>query len=143
MSAHALWLLPIFIQVGLKFDQRICFRLKWPWTSCVILLRTARLVGITEVKDKDFKQGIAQNAVQCESALACNKQRVFGIVTDGEKWFFLECSLEDNKKPKFKLSKPVIVIYGDYNMEDMITKVLGHIAWLLEEAQTEDGNSMV
>ncbi|GBB90811.1 hypothetical protein RclHR1_01790018 [Rhizophagus clarus] len=110
----------------------------------VVSLRTRRLAGITEVKDKDFLQGVAQNAVQCESSLSCNNQKVFGNITDAEKWYFLECSLDSDQKPKFKLSKPVVVIYGEEDMEDRAKKVLGHIAWLLEEAQRLDGpNSKV
>ena len=70
--------------------------------------------------------------MQCESSLSCNKQKVFGIITDAEKWFFLECSLDNNQKPKFKLSKPVNVVYGIEDMESQVKKVLGHIAWLLE-----------
>jgi len=62
---------------------------------------------VTEVKDEDFFKGITQNAVQLESALSNRKHkasemeedsvfvgRVFGIVTDAEKWYFLECSLD-------------------------------------------------
>jgi hypothetical protein len=30
--------------------------------------QTSRVIGITEVKDKDFPQGVAQNLVQCESS---------------------------------------------------------------------------
>lgn len=99
------------------------------------LLQNSRLASITEVKDKDFLQGIAQNTVQCESSLSLNNKEVFGIITDAEKWYFLECSLDNDNKPKFKLSKPVVVVYGDEDMEERVKKVLGHIAWLLEKAQ--------
>uniref|UniRef100_U9TX99 Crinkler effector protein N-terminal domain-containing protein n=1 Tax=Rhizophagus irregularis (strain DAOM 181602 / DAOM 197198 / MUCL 43194) TaxID=747089 RepID=U9TX99_RHIID len=106
-----------------------------PVDFALIQVQTSRIIGITEVKDKDFQQGVAQNAVQCESALSSSKKKVFGIITDSEKWFFLECSLDNERKPKFKLSKPVVIIYGDEDMENRVKKVLGHIAWLLEEAQ--------
>ena len=58
-----------------------------------------------------------------------------GIVTDAEKWYFMECTLENERKPVFKLSKPLFVAYEDEGMKDMAEKVLGHILWLLEEAQ--------
>ncbi|PKY31877.1 hypothetical protein RhiirB3_449705 [Rhizophagus irregularis] len=106
-----------------------------PVDFALIQVQTSRIIGITEVKDKDFQQGVAQNAVQCESALSSSKKKVFGIITDSEKWFFLECSLDNKRNPKFKLSKPVVIIYGDEDMENWVKKVLGHIAWLLEEAQ--------
>ena len=60
--------------------------------------------------------------------------KVWGIVTDAEKWYFMECTLEEGK-PSFKLSEPVVVIYNADNMEDMVVKVLSHIVWLLDEAQ--------
>ncbi|PKK59834.1 hypothetical protein RhiirC2_794242, partial [Rhizophagus irregularis] len=109
-----------------------------PVDFALIQVQTSRIIGITEVKDRDFQQGVAQNAVQCESALSNNKKKVFGIITDSEKWFFLECSLDNERNPKFKLSKPLVVIYGDKDMENRVKKVLGHIAWLLEEAQKLD-----
>uniref|UniRef100_U9ULS9 Crinkler effector protein N-terminal domain-containing protein n=1 Tax=Rhizophagus irregularis (strain DAOM 181602 / DAOM 197198 / MUCL 43194) TaxID=747089 RepID=U9ULS9_RHIID len=109
-----------------------------PVDFALIQIQNSRIIGITEVKDKDFQQGVAQNAVQCESALSNKKKNVFGIITDSEKWFFLECSLDNERKPYFKLSKPMVIIYGDEDMEDRVKKVLGHIVWLLEEAQKLD-----
>jgi len=29
----------------------------------------------------------------------------------------------------------VVIVYGDKDMEDRVKKVIGHIAWLLEEIQ--------
>ncbi|CAG8821891.1 45003_t:CDS:2, partial [Gigaspora margarita] len=46
---------------------------------------------------------------------------------DAENWYFLECTLNDSEDLDFKLSKPVIVMYEDRNMENMISIVLGHI----------------
>ncbi|RIA99327.1 hypothetical protein C1645_811563 [Glomus cerebriforme] len=78
-----------------------------------------KTVGVTEVKDEDFYKGIAQNAVQLESALSNRKRKAnemeeeglftgktYGIVTDAEKWYFMECSLDDQDRLRFKLSKP-------------------------------------
>ena len=41
----------------------------------------------------------------------------------------------------FKLSEPVVVIYNDENLQTKVEKVLGHIVWLLEEAQEPDSDS--
>ncbi len=51
---------------------------------------------------------------------------------------FLECSFDDQDRLRFKLSKPVIVMYDNENMRDNVERVLGHIAWLLDEAQKPD-----
>ncbi|PKY31934.1 hypothetical protein RhiirB3_393672 [Rhizophagus irregularis] len=45
-----------------------------PVDFTLIQIQNSRIIGITEVKDKDFQQGVAQNAVQCESALS-NKRK--------------------------------------------------------------------
>lgn len=47
---------------------------------------------------------------------------VFGIIIDAEKWYFMECSLDDQDRLKFKLSEPVIIIYKDKNMEIWLEK---------------------
>src|SRR6266542_3351431 len=110
---------------------------------------TGRIAGLVEVKRDDFKQGIAQATVQMESSLTCRKRKaseidkydmdiVWGIVTDAEKWYFMECTFDEEKKPAFKLSKPVIVDYDDDNLQAKVEKVLAHIVWLLEEAQKPD-----
>ncbi|PKK71887.1 hypothetical protein RhiirC2_865326 [Rhizophagus irregularis] len=61
--------------------------------------------------------------------------RVFGIVTDASEWYFMECLLDHEGKPTFKLSEQVTVVYKDENLQDKVVKVLGQIVWLLEEAQ--------
>ncbi len=111
---------------------------------------TGRIAGLVEVKKDDFRQGFAQATVQMESSLTCRKRKVseiedeydmdivWGIVTDAEKWYFMECTFDEEKKPAFKLSEPVVVIYNDDNMENMVVKVLSHIVWLLGEAQKPD-----
>ena len=107
---------------------------------------TGRTIGLIEVKKDDFKQGFAQATVQMESSLSRKRKaneiddeydmdKVWGIVTDAEKWYFMECTLENERKPVFKLSKPLFVAYEDEGMKDMAEKILGHILWLLEEAQ--------
>jgi hypothetical protein len=41
---------------------------------------------------------------------------VFAIVTDAKEFYFLECTLDDQEKPSFKLSRPVVVVYEDEDM---------------------------
>ncbi|RIA83419.1 hypothetical protein C1645_880515 [Glomus cerebriforme] len=121
-----------------------------PLDFAIDLRRTAKTVGVTEVKKDDFVKGVAQCAVQLESSLSNRKRKanemeenqivgkVFGIVTDAKKFYFMECSLDNQDRPSFKLSEPVVVVYNDDNMENMVGKVLSHIVWLLEEAQKPD-----
>ena len=45
------------------------------------------------------------------------------------------------KIARFKLSEPVVVVYNDENLQTKVEKVLGHIVWLLEEAQKPDSDS--
>ncbi|GBC17659.2 hypothetical protein GLOIN_2v1774909 [Rhizophagus irregularis DAOM 181602=DAOM 197198] len=110
---------------------------------------TGRIVGLVEVKKDDFKQGFAQATVQLESSLGRKRKanemddehgfdKVWGIVTDAEKWYFMECTQDAEGKPLFKLSKPLFVVYEYAGMKDMAEKILGHIIWLLEESQKAD-----
>ncbi|PKC10512.1 hypothetical protein RhiirA5_498386 [Rhizophagus irregularis] len=125
-----------------------------PVDFAIDLLQTAKTVGVTEVKDEDIFKGIAQNAVQLESALSNRKRKAsemeeesvftgkaFGIITDAKEWYFMECSLDNQDRLRFKLSKPVTVVYDSKNMGDNVERVLGHIAWLLEEVQKPDSDS--
>ncbi|CAB5321539.1 unnamed protein product [Rhizophagus irregularis] len=48
-----------------------------PKDFALIQIQNSRIIGITEVKDKDFQQGVAQNTDQCESALSNKKKNVF------------------------------------------------------------------
>jgi hypothetical protein len=67
--------------------------------------------------------------------------KTFGIITDAKEWYFMECSLDNQDRLRFKLSKPVTVVYDSKNMGDNVERVLGHIAWLLEEVQKPDSDS--
>ena len=107
---------------------------------------TGRTIGLIEVKKDDFKQGLAQATVQMESSLGHKRKaneiddeysldKVWGIVTDAEKWYFMECMQDSEGIISFKLSKPLFVAYDGEGTKGMAEKVLGHILWLLEEAQ--------
>ncbi|GBB91624.1 hypothetical protein RclHR1_00190037 [Rhizophagus clarus] len=45
----------------------------------------------------------------------------------------MDCSLDDQDRLRFNLSKPVTVVYNGKNMGDNVERVLGHTAWLLEK----------
>ncbi|CAG8579514.1 1120_t:CDS:10 [Ambispora gerdemannii] len=96
------------------------------------LLRTTRTAGVTEVKDEDCFKGIAQNAVQLESALTNRKRKTSEMDEEG---VFVECSLDDQERPRFKLSKLLVIVYENEEMEAIVERVLDHFAWLLEEVQ--------
>ncbi|CAG8554789.1 2801_t:CDS:2, partial [Funneliformis caledonium] len=107
---------------------------------------TGRILGVIEVKKEDFMKEFTQASVQMESTLTRKRKaeeidngqdvdRVFGIITDASEWYFMECTLDKDGKPSFAISKPVIVVYDDENLQTKVEKVLGHIVWLLEEAQ--------
>src|SRR4051812_45070814 len=60
---------------------------------------TGRTIGLIKVKKDDFKQGFAQATIQIESSLFRKRKaneidneydmdKVWGIVTDVEKWYF-------------------------------------------------------
>ena len=53
----------------------------------------------------------------------------------------MECSLDDQDKLAFKLSKPTTVVYDSKNMGENVERVFGYIAWLLEEVQKLDSDS--
>src|SRR3954469_23352136 len=91
-------------------------------------------------------KGFAQVSMQmkltllrkCKADEINNEQdvdRVFGIVTDVSEWYFMECSLDNERKPSFKLLELMTVVYKDENLQAKVKKVLRHIVWLLEEAQ--------
>ena len=105
------------------------------------------VVGVTEVKREDIKQGVAQNAVQIESALSRRKRKVeeiendedpdpcFGIVSDAETWLFLRCTRDENNNPIFSLSSPYRVSYEEGRRQEDVTKVVEIITWLLTEVE--------
>ncbi|PKC06588.1 hypothetical protein RhiirA5_501270 [Rhizophagus irregularis] len=111
---------------------------------------TGRIIGLVEVKKDDFKQGFAQATVQLASSLGRKRKadkmddepgfnKVWGIVTDAEKWYFMECLQDDEGKLSFNLTKPpLFVACEDEDIKERAEKVLGHIIWLLEESQKAD-----
>jgi hypothetical protein len=62
-------------------------------------------------------------------------ESAFGIVADAEKFYFLECRLNDDGKASFKLSESVLVNYDPDFMKFTVAKVLGYMGWLLGEVE--------
>ncbi|CAG8602748.1 12274_t:CDS:2 [Gigaspora margarita] len=112
-----------------------------PVDFALVSSQTSEVICVIEVKAKDFLQGVAQNTVQCESVLMKGRKNVLGIITDSEKWYFLKCSLGSDGKPNFSLSRPLVIVYGDDDMEKRVKEVLGHIVWLLNDVQNLGENS--
>jgi hypothetical protein len=91
---------------------------------------TGRILCVIE---EDFMKGFAQATVQMELTLSRKRKAdeidngqdvdgVFGIVTDASEWYFMECLLDNEGKPSFKLSKPVVIVYDDADMKIKVKK---------------------
>ncbi|KAG0211780.1 hypothetical protein B0O80DRAFT_503085 [Mortierella sp. GBAus27b] len=99
-------------------------------------------LGVTEVKKDDFKQGIAQNIVQLESALTSIKKRKrdtqemdgeeesmvvrsYVIVTDASQWMLVECTQHDDEGLIYKVKNPErTVSYSGNWQDDMRDEIL-------------------
>ncbi|RPB24230.1 hypothetical protein L211DRAFT_867989 [Terfezia boudieri ATCC MYA-4762] len=117
-------------------------------------------VCVTEVKREDnaITKGLAQNAVQIESALWESRKRkrptcdldgtdndevpnyCFGIVTNAKEWHFLKCTIV-NGTTEFMVSRSYTVSYGKESTKNDVEVLAEIIKWLLMEAQssTTDG----
>ncbi|CAG8834718.1 42358_t:CDS:2 [Gigaspora margarita] len=112
------------------------------------------IVGVVEVKKEDFDQGVAQTAMQLHCSLETNRKRkrnemeeiedlfidkAYGIVTDSCKWYFIECVVNEDDKPKFSIhsEQGSIIDWSEEieSLENGARRVLGHIVWLLKEAE--------
>ncbi|KAF9344265.1 hypothetical protein BGX26_004589, partial [Mortierella sp. AD094] len=120
------------------------------------------ILGVTEVKQEDFKKGVAQNLVQLESSLTIRKRKreedddvdedksiplkAYGIVSDAVHWYFLECSIDqsgdvpasDPNRAKFRISKlDEIINYRKDRWREDAGAVLGQIVWLMRKMVSE------
>ncbi|KAG0015174.1 hypothetical protein BGZ80_010005 [Entomortierella chlamydospora] len=122
--------------------------------------------GVTEVKQDDFKKGVAQNIVQLESSLTIRKRKLeeggddvdedksipmksYGIVTNAVYWYFLECTIDpssdvpasDPNRPRFRISQlDEIINYRKDRWREDAEAVLGQIVWLLRKMISEIPN---
>ncbi|CAG8829300.1 16037_t:CDS:1, partial [Racocetra persica] len=53
--------------------------------------------------------------------------------------YFMECTLDYKRRPSFKLSKPVIIVYKNENIQMKVEKVL---SYMVVEGGTEAGESL-
>ncbi|KAF9397387.1 hypothetical protein BGZ76_008415, partial [Entomortierella beljakovae] len=110
-------------------------------------------LSVTEVKNETYvgiKQGIAQNIVQLDSALAKKRKRLvydetsgdedvklYGIVTDSKEWYFIECTMDKDEKTSFRMSK----LQGDLdftiNWTTAARAIFGKLIWLFSEMQDQ------
>ncbi|RGB38324.1 hypothetical protein C1646_755849 [Rhizophagus diaphanus] len=85
----------------------------------LLILTVILLAGVSFYED-NFKiipeklksrngQGNLDYVIECGKILDGEQDvdKVFGIVTDAREWYFMECTLEREGKPSFKLSEPV------------------------------------
>ncbi|KAF9899929.1 hypothetical protein EC991_008132 [Linnemannia zychae] len=125
---------------------------------------TRHVLGVTKVKDQDFRKGLAQNLVQLESVLTKRKRergsdnnrdeeqeennpvpmKAYGIVTDATSWIFVECSIDPSRGspsgdyPKFRISGlNDIINYQKSTWRVQAECVLGHIVWLIRKMLSE------
>ena len=78
-------------------------------------------LGVIQVKKDDFRQGVAQNIVQLESALTARKRirethetdgeeepptktRSYGVVTDANQWRLLERTLHEDDTVSYRMA---------------------------------------
>ncbi|CAG8515371.1 10469_t:CDS:2 [Paraglomus brasilianum] len=107
------------------------------------------IVGIVEVKNELFNQGMAQALMQVVASLEMNRRKhkhsemedqfvgkVYGIVTDSKSWWFVECTMDEDKK-KFKIhsDKPASLEWSTDRLRESIGKILGRIIWLLKDTE--------
>ena len=109
------------------------------------------VVGAVEVKKEDTYIGaFQQNAMQLDAALTTRDTRYsynklkplisYGIITDAERWEFLECRLEPMEATDIiqgppiirKAKLPVIVKYDKENWADDAQEVFEYILWVVE-----------
>ncbi|KAG0360632.1 Tigger transposable element-derived protein 6 [Gamsiella multidivaricata] len=111
-------------------------------------------LGVTEVKKEDLRQGMVQNIVQLEATLTAKKRkrekyemegeegppcklRSYGIVTDTQKWFFLECTLDDEEEVSYGMAQ--IPEEANYRLEwrGSVQVIFQKLVWLFSRMRDE------
>ncbi|KAF9182559.1 hypothetical protein BGZ51_004679 [Haplosporangium sp. Z 767] len=126
------------------FQKEICDRLITEVESrkdCTISL------VVTVAKRGGFRQGVAQNMVQLESALTEKKQecerhnvngeeeppkklRSYGIVTDATEWMFTECTMHEDETVSYRMTKLKETLNFNDKWQDDAKMVFGKLVWL-------------
>ncbi|KAG0196577.1 hypothetical protein BGX28_009963 [Mortierella sp. GBA30] len=111
-------------------------------------------LGVTEVKKEDFKQGVAQNIVQLESALTAKKRkrnssdidgeedqpmktRSYGIVTDASLWLLIECTLHEDETVSYRMKEIERTINFAGDWQDDAKFVFERLVWLWSRMRDE------
>ncbi|PKK62095.1 hypothetical protein RhiirC2_790868 [Rhizophagus irregularis] len=126
----------ISIKEKVNKEQSSCYikDLEYYWKEVITELNKDSVKQKHEKEKENFNLQ-SKNELNKKFNIIVNPKR-----TKASKWIanIEQCSLDNERKPNFKLSKPVVIIYGNEDMEDRVKKVLGYIVWLLEEAQRLD-----
>ncbi|KAF9185850.1 hypothetical protein BGZ50_002847 [Haplosporangium sp. Z 11] len=102
---------------------------------------------VTVAKRGGFRQGVAQNMVQLESALTEKKQecerhnvngeeeppkklRSYGIVTDATEWMFTECTMHEDETVSYRMTKLKETLNFNDKWQDDAKMVFGKLVWL-------------
>lgn len=118
-----------FSGVSLDFDKKLGLN-----GICDFLIQKGQnilaiqypIICLVEAKNKDVGEGVAQCIAEMYAAQQLNKQHeinipfVYGVITDGQEWFFLR--LEDNKAQ---------IDTTRYELHN-IDKILGVFDWLID-----------
>ncbi|KAG0330642.1 hypothetical protein BG000_011618 [Podila horticola] len=111
-------------------------------------------LGVTEVKKEDFRQGVAQNIVQLESALTAKKRKrgpsdvdgeeeppmvmkSYGIVTDASQWLFLECTMREDETVSYRMTELERTLNYSGKWQDDARFVLERLVWLWSRMRDE------
>lgn len=109
-------------------------------------------LGVTEVKKDDFRQGVAQNIVQLESALTTKKRkrsasdvdgeepmemRLYGIVTDASQWNLIECTMHNDDTVSYRMTELERTLNYSGKWQDDAKFVLERLAWLWSRMRDE------
>ncbi|KAF8938614.1 hypothetical protein EDD21DRAFT_411474 [Dissophora ornata] len=104
-------------------------------------------LGVTKVKKDDFRQGVAQNIVQLESALTEKKRkrglndvdgegeqltetRSYGIVTDASMWLLIECTLHEDERVSYRMTELGRTLNYSGNWKDDAKYIFERLVWL-------------
>lgn len=108
------------------------------------------MYSVTQVKKDDMSQGIAQCAVQLESAIYINRVnlniedteeeetlgRAFRVVTDAERFHFLRVlTMNSGDTIRLEVLQEMTIGYRMEGWQDRVEAILGNIVWLLQEVE--------
>ncbi|CAO3568918.1 unnamed protein product [Mortierella alpina] len=107
-----------------------------------------------QVRKEDFKQGLAQNIVQLESAMAAKKRKretyevdgaeepprkltSYGVVTDASQWLFVECTMDEDESVSYKVAELPEQLNFKKEWKEDAKAVFGKLVWLWTRMRDE------